>query len=132
MENSINKTIVIVDDSPSIRKEVKAVLENNSFVVREAGSGFGLFSIIDEYGVLADMILMDLTLNEEDGFDLVTKLRSVERFRNIPVIMLTQHSDRESVATARLLGVQGYIVKPVNPRLLIERVIKVFEESAAV
>lgn len=132
MENSINKTIVIVDDSPSIRKEVKAVLENNSFVVREAGSGFGLFSIIDEYGILADMILMDLTLNEEDGFDLVTKLRSVERFRNIPVIMLTQHSDRESVATARLLGVQGYIVKPVNPRLLIERVMKVLEESAAV
>jgi PleD family two-component response regulator len=132
MENSARKTIVIVDDSASIRKEVKAVLEKNSFAVREAGSGFGLFSIIDEYGVLADMILMDVVLNEEDGFDLVTKLRNVERFRNIPVIMLTQRSDRDSVTMAKLLGVQGYIIKPIDPGLLLERVRKALEEGTAV
>lgn len=129
MRNPTRKTVVIVDDSASIRREVKAILEKESFIVREAGSGFGLFSIIDEYGVLADIILMDLTLNEEYGFDLVSKLRSLDRFKNIPVIMLTQHSDRDSVSMAKLLGVQGYIIKPINSHLLIERIKKVLEES---
>jgi len=129
MENAAGKTIVIVDDSTSIRREVKAILEKELFIVREAGSGFGLFSIVDEYGALADLILMDLSLNEEDGFELVSKLRNLDRFKNIPVIMLTTHADKDNVLMAKMLGVQGYIIKPIDPRLLVERVNKVLEAS---
>lgn len=127
MENG-RKNVLVVDDSASIRKAVKAILEKEGYSVREAGSEFGMFSSIDQYGQLADIILMDLTLNEEYGFDLVGKLRNVDRFKNIPVIILTQHSDRENVSMAKMLGVQGYIVKPVNPSLLVERVKSVLEE----
>ncbi len=122
------KTVLIVDDSPSIRREVRVILQKEGLTVREAGTEFGMFNCIDEYGVLADIILMDLSLNEANGFELVNKIRTVTRFRDIPIVMLTQHSDRDNVTKAKLIGVKGYIVKPVNPNLLIERLRKILEE----
>ncbi len=129
MFNVYGKVVLIVDDSPSIRREVRVILQKEGITVREAGTEFGMFNTIDEYGEVADMILMDLTLVETTGFDLVAKIRSVERFKNIPVIMLTQHSDRTNVLKAKNLGIQGYIVKPINSQILVERVKKALEAS---
>jgi two-component system, chemotaxis family, chemotaxis protein CheY len=130
MENGRKKQVLVVDDSASIRLEVKAILEKEGYSVREAGSEFGMFNSIDRYGQLVDIILMDLTLNEEYGFDLIGKLRNVERLKNIPVVMLTNHSDRESVSMAKMLGVQGYIIKPINSIFLVERVKAILEECS--
>ena len=124
--SNTKKVVVVVDDSPSIRREVKVILEKDGYIVREAGSEFGMLSVIEEYGVKADMVLMDLTLNEENGFDLVNRLRSAEKYRNIPVIILTEHSDRDSVVMAKMVGVHGYIVKPIKADLLRERINSVF------
>lgn len=129
MFNGSGKVVLVVDDSPSIRREVKVILQKEGFIVREAGTEFGMFNTIDEYGEVVDMILMDLTLNETNGFELVKKIRTVDRLRDIPIIMLTQHSDRQNVLTAKNMGIQGYIVKPINSHLLIERVKKVLEEN---
>lgn len=130
MSKFLGKVVLIVDDSSSIRKAVKAILEKEGFRVREAGSEFGLFGTLVEYGVAADIILMDLTINETNGFELVKKVRNTERFKHIPIIMLTQHSDRTNVTIAKNLDVQGYIVKPVNAQLLVERIEKVLDECA--
>ena len=125
MENS-KKIVLVVDDSPSIRREVKVILEKDGYTVREAGSEFGMLSSIEEYGIKADMVLMDLTLNDESGFDLVNRLRAADKYRNIPVIILTEHSDRDNVFMAKMVGVQGYIVKPIKADLLRERIRSVF------
>ena len=130
MFNSSGKVVLVVDDSPSIRKEVKAILEKEGFTVREAGTEFGMFSNIDEYGVLADIIIMDLSLNDTNGFELVNKIRVLDRFRDIPIIMLTQHSDKENVLKAKIIGVQGYIVKPINPLILLHKINKVLADSS--
>jgi PleD family two-component response regulator len=130
MFNSSGKVVLIVDDSPSIRREVRAILEKEGFSVREAGTEFGMYSSLEEYGVIADIIIMDVVLNDTNGFELVNKTRTTRKYRDIPIVMLTQHSDRENVLKAKIIGVQGYIVKPVNPGLLVERVKQVLEESA--
>lgn len=132
MNDSANKVVLIVDDSASIRKEVKIILEKEGFTVREAGSEFGVFNSIDEYGRLVDIILMDLMLTDTYGFDLIEKIRKVDRFRNIPVIMLTQLSDRETVTMAKMLGVGGYLVKPIQPRILVEKVKTVLSQPRSV
>ena len=129
MSNIFKKNVLIVDDSVSIRREVRLILEKEGYTVREAGSGFGMLNCIDEYGILVDIILMDLTLNDEYGFDLITKIRNVNRFKDIPVVIITQHSDRENVELARMIGVNGYIVKPINPHMLLERVRNVLKEQ---
>ena len=125
MENS-KKIVLVVDDSPSIRREVKVILEKDGYTVREAGSEFGMLSSIEEYGIKADMVLMDLTLNDENGFDLVNRLRTAEKYRSIPVIILTEHSDRDNVFMAKMVGVQGYIVKPIKADILRERIRSIY------
>lgn len=116
------KIILIVDDANAIRKQVKALLEKEGCQVREAGSEIGMLNAMEEYGRLVELVLMDLNLNTANGFDLIGRLRTIEPYREIPVIILTEHADRENVAIARLAGVKGYLVKPVVPALLIERV----------
>jgi two-component system chemotaxis response regulator CheY len=122
MSDLSGKVVLVVDDSSSIRREVRVILQKEGLTVREAGTEFGAFNSILEYGVLVDIILMDLSLNDVNGFDLVDKIRAVERFKDIPIIMLTQHSDRVNVVKAKNMGIQGYIVKPINPHILIERI----------
>lgn len=130
MFNAYGKVVLIVDDSPSIRNEVRVILQKEGITVREAGTEFGMFNTIDEYGEVVDMILMDLTLGDTTGFELVSRVRAVERLKDIPIIMLTQHSDRKNVLKAKSMGIQGYIVKPINPQVLVERVKKALEDSA--
>lgn len=122
MSGEDKKVVLIVDDSASIRSAVKVILEKEGYIVREAGTELGMMNSIDEYGRRADIVLMDLTLNDAYGFDLIAKLKEYDRYRDIPVVVLTEHSDKENVIMAKMVGVNGYIVKPLNPALLIERI----------
>ncbi|MCX7773249.1 MAG: response regulator [Clostridia bacterium] len=132
MELNRGPVILIVDDSPSIRYEVKAILEKEGYIVRVAGNEIGMFNAIDEYGRLADLIIMDLTLQETHGFELISKLSSFEAYKRIPVAVLTEHADRNNVSTAKTMGVKGYIAKPINPDLLKERIKNILVASGKI
>lgn len=124
--NLRGKIILIVDDSVAIRKQVQVLLEREGCVVREAGSEVGMLNALEEYGQKAHLVLMDLNLNTANGFDLIGKMRTVEAYREIPVMILTEHADRENVTIARLAAVKGYLVKPIEPVLLLDRIRQVF------
>ncbi len=115
------KVVLIVDDAIAIRKQVKAILEKEGCVVREAGSEIGMFNALEEYGRKADLVLMDLNLNTANGFDLIGRMRAVALYREIPVMILTEYADRENVAIAKLASVKGYLVKPIEPAMLVAR-----------
>lgn len=122
MDANGKKVLLIVDDSISIRSQVRTVLVKENYIVREAGNEIGMFNTIEEYGLVADLVLMDLSLNSTFGLDLVSKLWSNDKYKNIPVIILTGHADRENVELAKMLNVQGYILKPINWDLLKKRI----------
>ena len=124
--NLRGKIILIVDDSVAIRKQVRVLLEREGCVVREAGSEVGMLNALEEYGQKAHLVLMDLNLNTANGFDLIGKMRTVEAYREIPVMILTEYADRENVTIARLAGVKGYLVKPIEPVLLLDRIRQAF------
>ena len=124
--NLRGKIILIVDDSVAIRKQVRVLLEREGCVVREAGSEIGMLNALEEYGQKTHLVLMDLNLNTANGFDLIGKMRTVEAYREIPVMILTEYADRENVTIARLAGVKGYLVKPIEPVLLLDRIRQAF------
>ena len=130
MDENGKKIVLIVDDSASIRAEVKVVLQKEGYVVRGVGGEIGMLNAIEEYGVMADLILMDLTLNNTDGFNLISIIRESKKYAQIPIIILTEHADRRNVETARNLDVHGYIVKPIQPELLKERVSNVLSKES--
>ncbi|TYQ16678.1 UNVERIFIED_CONTAM: two-component system chemotaxis response regulator CheY/two-component system response regulator YesN [Acetivibrio alkalicellulosi] len=123
------KVALIVDDSPSIRKEVKVILEKLGMTVRQAGSEFGMFNSIEEYGKKADLIIMDLNLNKENGFDLITKLKNTSRYNDISILVLTQYADLKNVKYAIGLGVDAYLKKPIDPKELSNKVLNIFEKD---
>lgn len=119
------KKVMIVEDSPTIRHFVKLLLENLGVQLVEVGSEWGMMTKIDEYGKLVDLILMDITLKYENGFDLIKKLKENPKYREIPVVVLTEHADREHVLRAKDLGVVGYLRKPLDKEDFLARVAKI-------
>lgn len=121
-----DKRILIVEDSISFRQIIKTMLKDTGIIISEAGSEFGMYNLIDEYGKLVDVIIMDLSLKYENGLNLIEKLRETDRYKNIPVIIITQHTSKRYVFEAKKLGVKHYIKKPINKSILIERITEVF------
>ena len=118
----LEKRVMIVEDSNTVRYEVKLILDKIGITLIEAANELGMFNMMEEYGKCVDLLIMDLTLKRENGFDLIKKLREIEKYRNIPVIVLTERADKDSVLKAREMEVAGYLRKPIQKDELIERV----------
>lgn len=116
------KKIIIVEDSPTVRMEVKLLLKQIGIIPVEVGGEIGLFMKVDEYGKLADLIIMDLTLKSESGFELIAKLKDDNRYSDIPIVVLTEHADAKNVIRAKELGVDDYIRKPINRNSFLEKI----------
>jgi DNA-binding response OmpR family regulator len=117
-----NNLILIVDDSMAIRREIRLILENENFVVKEAGNGKIMNYLINEEDNLVDLILMDISLKKENGLNLVKNIKKNNDYANIPIIMLTEHTEKENVLTAKKMKVEGYLKKPIDTSILIKRV----------
>ena len=118
------KRVMIVEDSHTVRYEVKLLFEKIGIELVEVANGFGMLNVIEEYGKRVDLVIMDLILKRESGFDLIKRLRDSEKYGNIPVLVLTEHADRENVLKAKELGVNGYIRKPIQKVEFLDRVRK--------
>jgi len=116
------KKVLIVDNSSTIRLQLKIMLENEGALLVCVGTEWGMTTKIKEYGVLADLIIMDLILNSEDGLDLIRSLKENIEFKHIPIIIITEKVDVDSILIAKDLGVRSYLKKPFKKAELINRI----------
>ena len=77
-----DKKILIVENSSTIRLQIKMMLESEGALLIDVGTGWGMSTKLEEYGVIADLIIMDLILNSEDGLDLIKTLKENIKFEN--------------------------------------------------
>jgi two-component system, chemotaxis family, chemotaxis protein CheY len=106
--------ILIVDDSPTIRRMVTASLRGlNDITFEEAGDG------LDAIETLArgrpDLMILDLNMPGMHGLEVLKFVRSHERYRKIPIIVLTTKYDADSRAQAIEGGASHYMTKPFEP-----------------
>ena len=118
---STQKKVLIVEDSNTVRYEVRLILQKIGVEVIEVANGLGMFNVIEEYGKPVDLVIMDLTLKSENGLDLIKRLKD-GNYKHIPVIVLTEHADKDSVIRAKELAVSGYLRKPIDRAELVGRV----------
>jgi DNA-binding response OmpR family regulator len=121
------KKIVVVEDSRTIKLQIKMILERENVTLVEVGTEWGLFTKIDEYGIVADLIIMDLVLSSENGLDIIRKLKENPRYKDIPIMIITEKVDVATILQAKDLGVKSYLKKPIRRVDLINRINKVFE-----
>lgn len=111
--------IVIVEDDEGIRKELKRLLENAFYQVTVIESFTDVAGQIRVLCPAADLVLLDLNLPGESGFDVCGKLRE---YSDIPIIFLTSRTDSMDELTGILNGADDYITKPFNPPILLARI----------
>ncbi len=109
----MQKTILVVDDSPTIRKFVSLALENLGYKVVTASDGMEAFEVLAKLDSV-DLIIADINMPNLDGFELIRLLRSKDKFRDVPIIILSSLSDGKSIDTGLRLGANSYLVKPFN------------------
>jgi two-component system alkaline phosphatase synthesis response regulator PhoP len=121
MERAEDKTILIVDDEPNIRKSLKMVLEDAGFQVVTAADGVDALEIIKEKR--PDFISLDLIMPRKSGHKLLYELRKDKQLSRIPVLIVTAHAqddlgkgDLKDLLDNRIMSGPGiYLEKPVNP-----------------
>ena len=110
------ETILLVEDEPAMRANLRDVLELEQFLPLVAANGREGVAAAKEH--LPDLILCDVTMPELDGYETTRAIRRIPEFRNLPIIALTAKAmkgDREKCLAA---GASDYVTKPVDLALL--------------
>ena len=116
----MGKTVLVVDDSSSMRALLGVALRTAGFTVIEAHDGGDALARL-AVGP-ADLIISDCIMPVMDGISFVRALKKDPVLNKIPIIMLTTESQGAQIQEGRTLGVQAWIVKPFKPEKLIEAV----------
>ncbi len=113
-------TIYIVEDDVNIREIERYALKNSGYEVEEFGCGADFFKRL-EHKVPA-LILLDIMLPNEDGLDILTKIRNSKNAAKVPIIMVTAKTSELDKVKGLDLGADDYISKPFGVMELISRV----------
>ncbi|WPC72647.1 response regulator [Vibrio porteresiae] len=118
------KKVMVVDDASTVRMYHKALLDEIGAFVIEAANGVEALERALEQPV--DLFLVDINMPKMDGFTLVKELRSRENLADIPVIMISTEAQENDQIKSIDVGVNLYLVKPVNPEELQQTVTLMF------
>jgi DNA-binding response OmpR family regulator len=111
------RTIMVVEDEPSIREVVSLYLNRAGFNVVDVGNGHEALSLLEES--LPDLVILDLMLPGVDGYHITSQLREKG---DIPIIMLTARRSETDRIAGLEMGADDYVVKPFSPQELVSRV----------
>ncbi len=112
--------ILVVDDSLTIRMQIKDLLEANGFEVLLAENGLECLKILEKQR--PDVILLDIIMPEMDGIEVCGRIKADERRKDIPVLILTNVTDVENKVRGLNAGADDYITKPFSVEELVARV----------
>ena len=119
--------ILVVDDEARMRKLVKDFLVNKGFSVIEAANGEEAVDIFFAQKDIA-LILLDVMMPKMDGWEV---LKTIRKYSQVPVMMLTARSEERDKLQGFALGVDEYISKPFSPKILVARVDAILRRSNA-
>ena len=117
------KTVMIVDDSSSLRQVVCIVLKGAGYEVLEAADGEDAVARLD--GRKVDLIISDVNMPRMDGITLVKEIKKLPDYKFTPIMMLTTVSDEDKKREGQAAGAKAWLVKPFVPAQMLTAVMKV-------
>lgn len=115
------RRILVVEDHESLRDYIRLIL-SASYEVITAENGLAALSLLERTDKLPDLILSDVMMPKMDGFQLLERLKGDDRWRHLPVVMLTARADLHDKLRALRIGVDDYLLKPFEEEELLARV----------
>ena len=118
----MSKTILIVDDSASLRQVVNIALASAGYEVVEACDGVDALTKLD--GRKFHLIISDVNMPNMDGITLVKEIKQKAEYKFTPIIMLTTESQEDMKAQGQAAGARAWVVKPFQPAQMLASVSK--------
>ncbi len=119
--------ILVVDDSETNLVLLEAILVDDGYKVQKAYSVREAVDLLTKS--IPHLILLDLLMPNENGFDLLKKLKSGKNYNNIPIIIVTAFANQENKIIAKNLGAEDVIEKPIDIPEFLDKVHKVLEDN---
>ena len=117
--------VLIVDDSPLIRRVLRDALETEAYALMEAEDGEAALEIFQTEK--PDIVLLDITMPKVDGIDACRQMKQLGGEYQVPVLMITGRDDEASIEKAFDVGADEYVTKPIHPVVLRHRVRRLLE-----
>ena len=116
------KTVMVVDDSRIMRNIVKHTFDLLKIPVNYLEAADGIQALQLLLGNRVDLILLDWNMPNLLGIDFLKKIRSMDQYKSVPVIMVTSEAAKLNVVEAVKAGVTAYITKPINDKIFLEKI----------
>lgn len=116
------KTIMVVDDSASVRQVVNIVLKSGGYNVIEACDGKDAISKLT--GQKVSLVVCDVNMPNMDGISFLRVIKTIDTHKFTPVLMLTTESSEAKKQEGRLAGAKAWMVKPFKPEMMLDAVSK--------
>jgi DNA-binding response OmpR family regulator len=113
-------SVLVVDDEPNIVLSLEFLMKQAGFDVRVAPDGAAALKAIEERP--PDLVLLDVMMPRQDGYDVCQTIRANPAWKNIRIIMLTAKGREVEREKGMALGADDYITKPFSTREVVERV----------
>ena len=113
------KTILVVDDSGTVRQQVSMALKQAGFAVVEAADGHEALAAIESNRAI-DMVVCDVNMPNLNGLEMVEKVKSNPANKALPILMLTTEGQPSMIKRAKEAGAVGWIVKPFDANQLVQ------------
>ena len=114
----IVQNVLIVDDSSINIKVVSNIISPLGYTIHTAKTGLQALKFLITHK--PDVILMDIKMPCMDGFECCTRIKSISRRSEIPIIFISGSHDLKDQEKAEKLGASAYLTKPINPELLLK------------
>lgn len=123
------KTVMIVDDSVTVRKVTSRLMERQGWKVVTAKDGLDAVEQLQD--IYPDIVLLDIEMPKMDGFEVLRTARRDARLKNLPIIMITSRTGEKHKQQAFALGVNAYLGKPFQEAGLMSTIEEVLAETKA-
>lgn len=122
----MNERILVIDDSPTLRKMIRFYLEKKGYRVSEAHNGKVGLDMIDKEEF--KLIILDMNMPVMNGLKVLESLKEKEQF-SVPILILSGDKEEETKAEGIAFGASYYLTKPFKPEEVVARIETIFRES---
>ena len=116
---TVQKKILVVDDDKAVTTLLVGMLSGSGYTVLVANDG--LDGMVQVRKMVPDLIILDVMMPEINGYDVCSNLKFDERFKHIPIIVLTSREQELDSRIGQLMGID-YMQKPIDSKILLEKI----------
>ncbi|MBQ7586299.1 MAG: response regulator [Desulfovibrionaceae bacterium] len=118
----MQKHILIIDDSKTIRNLVAFVLKSEGYKTSTAEDGLDGIEKLYSIGGSVDLIIVDVNMPRMDGFTFIKTVRTQDAYKDIPIVVLSTEGQEKDIQKGMSLGANLYMVKPAQPEKMVRNI----------